>query len=157
MKTTAIVTSFWILCATTAAGGFVPGHAPFMHASVATKSKIDKMRDEIQHELNDLGQEIEPQVLGETKGFEYTESLIHKLRHELHERDVKYQKEIKELKKSMDGLAVMINAEEVVIRDYKEENESVRRLLSELAKLVGRRIRKRVNGLLRFLRLKKRD
>jgi uncharacterized coiled-coil DUF342 family protein len=154
MKTTTLVTNFLILCST--ASGFIPGYAPFVHASVATKSKIDKMRDEIQHELNELGQEIQPQVLGEAKGFEYTDSLIHKLRHELHERDVKYQKEIKELKKSMDGLAVMINAEEVVIRDFKEENESVRRLLGEAAKLVGRRIRKRVNGLLCFLRLKKR-
>jgi hypothetical protein len=56
--------------------------------TTAIASKVDKTRDEIAQELEDLGQEIKPQLMTDPKGFDqFFESQIHQLRKELHERD----------------------------------------------------------------------
>jgi len=118
-------------------------------------SKKDKMRDEIVHELEVLGQEIKPHLLQEPKPFEITESSIQTLRHELHDRDHEYRKEVQGLRKDISKLSMSLLKEEAVIRDYKNENESLRRLLGQVVKLVGRRIGNGMNAVLRFLRLKR--
>lgn len=131
--------------------------------AVAIKSKTDKMREEIAHELEELGSEIKPHIMNhDAKGFGVTESLIHKLRRELHERDHDYQNELKELRKEIQALSVAFTTDEYMIReckdeikDYTKENESVVRLLGQAVKLVARRIGNGTNAVLRFLRLKK--
>ena len=117
-------------------------------------SHTDKMRDEISHELfEELGMEIKPHIVHEEKGFgDYMESFDHKmskLRKELAERDEKYHKQIEQLRDEIRAYKVAYTMDETIVRedeaiidDYKEENESIKRLLWAAVKLVGRRIRK---------------
>jgi hypothetical protein len=164
-----------------AALGFIPSTAPFVRTATPLHEG-KKFREEIMHELEDLGAEIKPQLLHDVKGFEYTESTIHKLRHEIHERDVKYQKEIKALRQDIQEFTgtfatdhikalrediqalrvayatdeVIISNETRVIKDYQQEHDSVTRLLGRAVKLTARRVRNFPKNVLWFLRLKKR-
>ena len=117
-------------------------------------SHTDKMRGEISNELfEELGMEIKPHLAQEPKGFgDYMDSFDHKmskLRKELKERDTKYHEQIKQLREEIKAYKVAYTMEETIIREdeaiideYKEENESIKRLLWQAVKLVGRRIRK---------------
>ena len=125
--------------------------------------KTDKMRDGIAHELfEELDLDIKTHLEKErkkmnndreSKGFgEHVESLNHKLsklRKELKERDLKYQQQISELREEIKAYKVayqmeqtIANEDEVIIEEYKEENDSIRRLLWQCVKLVGKRIHK---------------
>lgn len=123
--------------------------------------KTDKMRDEIAHELfEELDLDIKTHLEKEKKktnnhekGFgEHVESLNHKLsklRTELKERDLKYQQQITELREEIKAYKVayqmeqtIANEDEVLIEEYKEENDSIRRLLWQCVKLIGKRVHK---------------
>lgn len=142
--------------------GFSPVYAPRTTRKTSKKNAIP--RDEIANELEELGEEIKPHLKATSKpdGFdEFNETTLHKLQRELRERDKQYHDSIKELKNQVAGLALLLETEEVMVRaaetelkgeisDYEQENESVRRLLAQAVKLVGRRIGKGVKGVLRF-------
>ena len=143
------------------------GFVPQQNVQVMPRLFVDKSRvNDIAHELEDLGEEIKPQVLHETGGFEYTESLIHKLRRDIHEKDVHYRKELEAMQKTLDNIEEQTRAFAVAwetaevelqgeIKEHKKENDSVRLLLWEAVKLVGRRTGNAANSVLRFLHLKK--
>lgn len=138
------------------------------------------MRDDIAQELRDLGKEIKKHVFMH-KPAEFDElqananantvtesSTIHRLRDEINERDVQYRKMIQELQETVAGLAILLETEvnalqaeenvlEQDIKAYEEENESVRHLLAQAAKLTRRRIAKPFHRVLHFLRLKKKE
>eukprot|EP00978_Attheya_sp_CCMP212_P009918 scaffold23647_cov51-Attheya_sp.AAC.6 len=162
MMKTAIVTTVLFLGSARPMMGFVPAHAPFVVRTGEVATYQSKMTEGIMHELEDLGEEIKPQIHKNVKGFEYTESLLHKLRLELRERDGEYVKEIKHLRKEVTLLLGLLQTDQTVVTEletqvhvYETENESVKELLGETMKLVGRRIGNGVNRVLYFLRLKK--
>ena len=91
------------------------------HDKVTHHRKID----EIAHELEELGAEIKPQVLrSEPHGFhEYHESLVHKLRRRIHEHDVKFQQELKQMKAEMKELEERVKkVDELESRLERTEN-----------------------------------
>ena len=58
-------------------------------AATAPPRQTTKKIDEIAHELEELGQEIQPHLSHPKHGFnEYHEGLVHKLRRTIHEKDV---------------------------------------------------------------------
>ena len=146
------------------ADGFINNNTPqgVVVATTMPKAltmKTDKMRDEIAHELfEELDLDIKTHLEqekktknGHEKGFgEHVESLNHKLsklRKELKERDLNYQHQITELREEIKAYKVayqmeqtIANEDEMLIEDYQEENDSLRRLLWQCVKLIGKRI-----------------
>lgn len=135
-------------------------------------------RDEITHELEDLGADVRTQSMSPVEGFEeFHEGKFHKIKHEMHEKDRQWRKAVEELRRDLKQMEKRIDetramermeknvheATENVLKkelDYfEEEHESVRVLLGDAFRLMGRRVRNgtgnSINGVLRFLRLKK--
>ena len=110
MKTNSctILVSFFLLLLASSCRGFSPlkqHQQTCFHHGVATKTtspsllKTSKV-DEISHELEELGQEIKPQLRPQSHGMnEFHESLVHKLRRAIHEKDAAYHKALDELEK----------------------------------------------------------
>ena len=135
-------------------------------------------RDEIANELEDLGDEIKGQVMKRPEGFdEYHEEKLHELKREMRQKDEQWHKTLMELQQDVKRIEqrlyetqkearlekIEYEAEEKEllkeIKHFEEEQESVRALLGDAFRLMGRRIKNGIgnttNAVLRFLRLKK--
>jgi hypothetical protein len=139
--------------------GFAPHGQVAKNEASATFLKTAK-RDEISQELEELGGEkIRPRVTHEKRGFnEFHETLVHKLRHALHEKDVLLHEALDELEDALrkqKAYEVAWESTEVDLKRetdlYEKEHESIRRLLGQAVKLAYRRIK---NGVKRMFRRK---
>jgi hypothetical protein len=170
MKNTTFA-SFLLLLSFVTAFGFASGYVvkPCGISRRTNTARKNAVRDEIRNELSDLGENIKHHSLSKPAGFdaEFPESTLLELKHEMRDKDLQYHAAIKELQEQVAGLAFILETEENVLRaeeaelkeeisTYAKEHNSVRLLLAEAAKLVARRVARRVNGVLCFLRLKKR-
>lgn len=81
--------------------GFAPRPLVSTRTRTATTLIKNSKLEEISHELEELGEEIRPQLLHEPHGFkdDFHDSLVHKLRHAMHEKDALYHKALNELEK----------------------------------------------------------
>jgi septation ring formation regulator EzrA len=117
---------------------------------------------DITHELEDLGVDIKHQTFGNASGAtadtppegftHYHESLVHKLRREIHEKDVHYREAIKDLRSCLDRIEQQLEMYALVAKtteyeleherdDRLEEHESMRHLMGDIVRLIGRRIK----------------
>lgn len=90
--------------------------------------------DEIAHELEELGAEIKLQLRNnEPHGFgdDFHESLVHKLRRKIHEHDVHYQHELKEMRALIQELSTRLELDAVYQQDLKDR---VKQLENKLTK-----------------------
>ena len=148
------------------ATGFIPTSQP-RSSVVRAVTKSSKSRDEIAHELEDLGDEIKHQVMRNDviHGFdEIHETEVHKLRKRV--RDLKHQwqkdraqlaaieERIVHLEEALEKDRIEWETEEnkllsEMFEHEKEEGESFRKLFGKIFKLAGRRIK---NGFKRLFR-----
>ncbi|KAG7345835.1 hypothetical protein IV203_033366 [Nitzschia inconspicua] len=99
------------------------------------------------------------------EGFDkYHESLVHKLRRELYEKDKQMHILLNELENSLLTSTTAFELAELSENSYRkehqlyqEEHESVRRLLWQAMKLVGRRIKNGFLWVVRFGRVPKKE
>jgi len=150
-----------------------------VHHPLTIVKTTARERDEISHELEDLGAEIKPHLMPEAEGFnEFHEGKLHAIKHEMHEKERMWRTalqelrhDIKRMEKRLEETEAMERRERTVheatenvlkheLEYFEEEQESVRALLGDAFRLMRRRIRNRIgntiNAVLRFLRLKKR-
>lgn len=122
--------------------------------------------DEIAHELQELGNEIKPQLRPDAHGMdEYHESLLHHLRKELHLRDIvvkDMQQSLDRIEQELKALGVVWETAEVELlqetrhhmkesKEHQEELNSIRFLLGRALKLMARRTVNVVLGPFRFV------
>jgi len=82
--------------------------------------------DEIAHELEELGQEIKPHILHQKHGFnEFKESLVHKLRHAVYEKDKLFHAALKELEER-EAQQTSVDALLVTLQNLQEELKAPR-------------------------------
>ena len=82
----------------------------------------------------------------DTKGLsEYHENLVHKLRKDLWDKEKLLHSTLDKLEASLKGEAMAFEVAELgmhELEEYREENESIRRLIWQACKLAGRRVKK---------------
>jgi hypothetical protein len=129
--------------------------------------------DSIAHELDELQNEKEmkfhskhnhstPKAKAGGQGFTYQESLVHKLRQAIHERDVLLRETLDELERAVQSTETAFEVAQIEHvqyeqehKLYEEEHESIRKLLMQAVKLALRRGKNGVLFVLRFGRKKK--
>ncbi len=90
--------------------------------TTATTTSIATAKlDGIAHELEELGEEIKPHILHEKHGFnEFKESLVHKLRHAIYEKDKMFHQALNELE-DREAHQTSLEALFVTLTDIQEE------------------------------------
>jgi len=104
--------------------GFAPTQRLTRMATLIETARVE----DISHELEELGEEIKPQVLHQPHGFGdyHKDSLVHKLRRAMHEKDRLFHEAITELEKgekrhtSMDALQTTLQS----IQNQLEESRA---------------------------------
>jgi hypothetical protein len=105
--------------------GFVPLLRQVVKAGPASILKNTKKLDEISHELEELGGEIKPQVMQERRGFnEYHETLVHKLRRAVHEKDELMRDALEELQDALKTRQAILDLTETMHRIEETLEES---------------------------------
>ena len=124
------------------------------HIGVAKKGKTEKQ----QRQLNDRG------TVGDQGFATYHESLIHKLRRQIYEKDMLLKEALDELESSFDQTGTAIQLAQVAEYNsqkyeqlYEEENESIRSLLWQATKLATKRVRNGLSSLKRRLLIIRRN
>lgn len=144
--------------------GFVPQSGVMSDRTATFTLKLSKDVESIANELQELegGKKNKRQSLPvddhKGEGFNtYHESLVHNLRKELWEKDKQLHDTLNELENAMFSSATAFEIAEVTEQSYlkehqlyQEEHESVRRLLWQATKLIGRRIKNGALWILRF-------
>lgn len=138
--------------------GMVVGNSPHHYLSKDVNHEIAQELQELQGDNenqhskhkrhHNIAHKATPPAAPE--GFNtYHESLVHKLRHELYEKDRRLQETLNELEtallQSTTALEIATVTENLYEREhhlYQHEHESVRLLLWQAIKLMGRRLRR---------------
>ena len=105
--------------------------------------------DEISHELQELGNEIKPQLRSAPHGMdEYHESLLHHFRKELHLRDIvvkDMQQSLDRIEQELKALGVVWETAEVELlqetRQHMRENSEHEKELNSIRFLLGRAVK----------------
>eukprot|EP00529_Nitzschia_sp_RCC80_P034031 CAMPEP_0113472642 /NCGR_PEP_ID=MMETSP0014_2-20120614/17622_1 /TAXON_ID=2857 /ORGANISM="Nitzschia sp." /LENGTH=201 /DNA_ID=CAMNT_0000365361 /DNA_START=159 /DNA_END=764 /DNA_ORIENTATION=+ /assembly_acc=CAM_ASM_000159 len=169
-RLTTIFLCVWLLSLPTVVDGFVPRTLTTTATTTALhEGKVGSIAHELQ-DLDDHQKAIQHDVkLGGNKhlheeqhdddgqkGFAmYHESRIHKLRRQIHEKDVLLKEALDELESSFDQTGSAIQLAQVAEYNsqkfehlYEEEHESIRALLWQAVKLATKRVK---NGLKRVV------
>ena len=134
----------------------VPGFLPQQQAPASFALNTKFYRDEMAAELEEsLGEEIQRKVMqsAESSSAASKDPTVLKLKHEIQEQRnamLEFQsahfKAMKEMESKVESLALMLKTEEALLNqeekelnEYKEEHESVFRLLGDAAMLALRR------------------
>jgi len=156
--------------------GFLSQQTPFRSRTLVQMGARE--REEIAHELEDLGDEIKDQVMKRPEGFsEFHEEKLHELKREMRQKDEQWHKALMELQHDvkrieqrlydtqkefrLEKIEYEVEEKELLkeIKHFEEEQENVRALLGDAFRLMGRRTKNGIgngtNAVLRFLRLKK--